>query len=190
MTTWSCHHRVGVTTGTKSTHGGSGAWTLLHVRWTSRPTSAPGRALARFAYLLTGGAHDAEDLVQSVLAKVYAKWDRIKDVEAPDAYVRRMMVNEYNSWWRRQWRRRERPNSDLIRVMDPSAAADVQRNDELWSIVRSLAPQQRATVVLRFYEDLSEAQTAEILGVSGGTVKSHTSRAMRSLRRQLKEVSS
>lgn len=152
--------------------------------------SARQRSLARFAYLLTGGAHDAEDLVQSVLAKVYAKWDRISSVESPDAYVRRMMVNEYNSWWRRQWRRRERTNSELIRIMDPPASPDVQRDDELWAIVRSLAPQQRAAVVLRFYEDLSEAQTADILGVSVGTVKSHTSRAIRSLRRQLKEVSS
>lgn len=152
--------------------------------------SARQSSLARFAYLLTGGAHEAEDLVQSVLAKVYAKWDRIEAVESPDAYVRRMMVNEYNSWWRRQWRRRERTNSELIRVMDPAARPDVHRDDELWAIVRSLAPQQRATVVLRFYEDLSEAQTADILGVSVGTVKSHTSRAMRSLRRQLKEVSS
>ena len=107
------------------------------------------RSLARFAYLLTGGAHEAEDLVQSVLAKVYARWDRIRDVEAPDAYVRRMMVNEYNSWWRRQWRRREHTNSELIRVMDPPASPDVQRDDELWAIVRSLAPQQRAAVVLR-----------------------------------------
>ena len=148
------------------------------------------QSLARFAYLLTGGAHEAEDLVQSVLAKVYAKWDRIKGVEAPDAYVRRMMVNEYNSWWRRQWRRRERTNSELIRIMDPPATPDVHLDDELWAIVSSLAPQQRATVVLRFYEDLSEAQTADILGVSVGTVKSHTSRAMRSLRSQLKEVSS
>ena len=152
--------------------------------------SARQRSLARFAYLLTGGAHDAEDLVQSVLAKVYAKWDRISTVESPDAYGRRMMVNEYNSWWRRPWRRRERTNIELIRIMDPPASPDVQRDDELWAVVRSLAPQQRAAVVLRFYEDLSEAQTADILGVSVGTVKSHTSRAIRSLRRQLKEVSS
>ncbi len=66
----------------------------------------------------------------------------------------------------------------------------MHRDDELWAIVRSLAPQQRATVVLRFYADLSEAQTADILGVSVGTMESHTSRAMRSLRSQLKEVSS
>lgn len=147
-------------------------------------------SVEREAYLLTGNAHDAEDLVQSVLAKVYSKWERISDVEAPDAYVRRMMVNEHNSWWRRQWRRRERSNSELTRIMDPAARPDVHRDDELWAIVCSLAPQQRATVVLRFYADLSEAQHADILGVSVGTVKSHTSRAMRSLRSQLKEVSS
>ena len=130
-------------------------------------------SFARFAYLLTGDPHSAQDLVQSALAKVYGKWDHISAVESPDAYVRKVMVNEHTTWWRRQWRHRERTDSELIRVMEH---------------VRNLAPQQRAAVVLRYYEDLSEAQTAEILGCTVGTVKSHTSRAIRSLRATMKEV--
>jgi RNA polymerase sigma-70 factor (sigma-E family) len=148
------------------------------------------RSFARFAYLLTGDPHSAEDLVQSALAKVYGHWDRVSAVESPDAYVRKVMVNEHTSWWRRQWRHRERTDSDLIRVIDPVAAPDVAHDEDLWVHVRSLAPQQRAAVVLRFYEDLSEAQTAEVLGCSVGTVKSHTSRAITSLRGKMKEVTS
>ncbi|MBC9823964.1 SigE family RNA polymerase sigma factor [Terrabacter sp. MAHUQ-38] len=146
------------------------------------------KAFARFAYLLTGDPYSAEDLVQSALAKVYARWDHISAVESPDAYVRKVMVNEHTTWWRRTWRHRERTDSELIRIMDP-ASVDAQRHDsDLWTHVRSLAPQQRAAVVLRYYEDLTEAQTAEILGCSVGTVKSHTSRAIRSLRSTMKEV--
>ena len=146
------------------------------------------KAFARFAYLLTGDPHSAEDLVQSALAKVYAKWDHISAVESPDAYVRKVMVNEHTTWWRRAWRHRERTDSELIRVMDPAALDAPPHDSELWAHVRSLAPQQRAAVVLRYYEDLTEAQTAEILGCSVGTVKSHTSRAIRSLRGTMKEV--
>jgi RNA polymerase sigma-70 factor (sigma-E family) len=145
-------------------------------------------SFARFAYLLTGDPHSAQDLVQSALAKVYGKWDHISSVDSPDAYVRKVMVNEHTSWWRRQWRHRERIDSELIRVLEPAATTQPTHDDDLWSHVRGLAPQQRAAVVLRFYEDLSEAQTAEILGCTVGTVKSHTSRAIKSLRAKMTEV--
>ena len=145
-------------------------------------------SFARFAYLLTGDPHSAQDLVQSALAKVYGKWDHISTVDSPDAYVRKVMVNEHTTWWRRQWRHRERTDSDLIRVLEPAATAPATHDDDLWSHVQSLAPQQRAAVVLRFYEDLSVAQTAEILGCTVGTVKSHTSRAITSLRATMTEV--
>ena len=148
------------------------------------------RSFARFAYLLTGDPHSAEDLVQSALAKVYGRWEHVHAIESPDAYVRKVMVNEHTSWWRRQWRHRERTDSELIRVLDPAAAPDTTHDGDLWAHVRRLAPQQRAAVVLRYYEDLSEAQTAEILGCSVGTVKSHTSRAISSLRGTMKEVTS
>jgi len=146
------------------------------------------KSFARFAYLLTGDPHSAEDLVQSALAKVYGRWDHVSSVESPDAYVRKVMVNEHASWWRRQWRRRERTDSELIRVLDTAAAPASGHDGALWAHVRSLAPQQRAAVVLRYYEDLTEAQTAAILGCSVGTVKSHTSRAISSLRGKMKEV--
>ena len=146
------------------------------------------RSFARFAYLLTGDVHSAEDLVQSALAKVYGRWDHIRAVESPDAYVRKVIVNEHTSWWRRTWRHRERTDSELIRILDPAAAPAASHDSDLWAHVRSLAPQQRAAVVLRYYEDLSEAQTAEILGCSVGTVKSHTSRAINTLRSTMKEV--
>ncbi|TQM61901.1 RNA polymerase sigma-70 factor (sigma-E family) [Humibacillus xanthopallidus] len=145
-------------------------------------------SFARFAYLLTGDPHSAQDLVQSALAKVYGRWEHISTVDSPDAYVRKVMVNEHTTWWRRQWRHRERTDSELIRVHEPAAATQPTHDDDLWSHVRSLSPQQRAAVVLRYYEDLSEAQTAEILGCTVGTVKSHTSRAIKSLRATMTEV--
>jgi RNA polymerase sigma-70 factor (sigma-E family) len=144
------------------------------------------RHFARFAYLLTGDPHSAEDLVQTALAKVYRRWDRIEG--APDAYVRRVIINEHNSWWRRTWRHREVTGSDLITYADPPAPPDTYADGDLRAHIRNLPPQQRAAIVLRYYEDLTEAQTAAILGVSVGTVKSHTSRALSSLRVKMMEV--
>ncbi|EWT02642.1 RNA polymerase subunit sigma-70 [Intrasporangium oryzae NRRL B-24470] len=144
------------------------------------------RHLARFAYLLTGDTHSAEDLVQSALAKVYRKWDSIHD--SPDAYVRQVIVNEHRSWWRRTWRHQEVTGSDLITYADPPAPADEHPDNDLRTLVRSLPRQQRAAIVLRYYEDLTEAQTAAVLGCSVGTVKSHTSRALKALRTTMKEV--
>ncbi|MDO5502092.1 MAG: SigE family RNA polymerase sigma factor [Actinomycetia bacterium] len=142
-------------------------------------------ALARFGYLLTGDPHSAEDLVQSALAKAYGHWERIAAMRSPEAYVRTIMVNEHTSWWRRAWRRRESPGSHLIALHETAAPERPERDDELWQLVLTLPPQQRAAVVCRFYEDLTEAQTAEILGVTVGTVKSQTSRALARLRTTL-----
>ena len=112
----------------------------------------------------------------------FAGRPHISAVESPDAYVRKVMVNEHTTWWRRTWRHRERTDSELIRIMDP-ASVDAQRHDsDLWTHVRSLAPQQRAAVVLRYYEDLTEAQTAEAMGCSVGTVKSQVSTGLARLR--------
>lgn len=144
------------------------------------------QALLRTAYLLTSDLHSAEDLVQISLAKAYLAWDRLREPRAIEAYVRKIMVNEHTSWWRRAWRRNERstdelPESPVVRD-DPAA---FEQRDAMWELVQTLAPKQRATVVLRFYEDLSEAETARILGCSVGTVKSQTSRALASLRGRL-----
>ena len=144
------------------------------------------RHFIRFAYLLTGDPYSAEDLVQSAFAKVYRKWDSIND--SPDAYVSRAIINEHHSWWRRTWRHREVTGSDLITYADPPAPADRYADEDLREHIRRLPTQQRAAIVLRYYEDLTEAQTAEILGISVGTVKSHTSRALSALRVTMKEV--
>lgn len=139
-------------------------------------------ALMRTAYALTGNRADAEDLLQTALAKTYLSWDRIREQEALDGYVRRVMVNTQTSWWRRR-RVDERPTAELPeRPSGRDAAADLDLHDALWAALVTLPRRQRAMVVLRYYEDLSEADTAEVLGVSVGTVKSATSRALSRLR--------
>ena len=139
------------------------------------------RSLLRTAYLLTGDRHTAEDLVQTAFAKLYLSWDRVQDRESVDGYVRRILVNEHNSLWRRPWKRRERVTADL--PDEPSTHGPARSRDhDLWALVQTLPAKQRATVVLRFYEELTEAETAAVLGVSVGTVKSQTSRALAALR--------
>jgi RNA polymerase sigma-70 factor (sigma-E family) len=142
--------------------------------------------LLRTAYLLTGDRHTAEDLVQTALAKLYLSWDRVRRDGSIDAYVRRIIVNEHNSLWRRPWKRRETATERLPEVASPTPA---QAHDaELWRFVQSLPAKQRAAVVLRYYEQLTEAETAEVLGVSVGTVKSQTSRALASMRARVGEI--
>lgn len=142
----------------------------------------------RTAYLLTGDRFLAEDLVQTAFAKLYLAWNRVHDQASLDAYVRRIMVNEHTSWWRRAWRRNETSVDSIPELprqggeLGGDIATDLYQRDALWALVRQLPPKQRAAVVLRFYEDLSERQTAEILQVSIGTVKSQTSRAVAALR--------
>ncbi len=139
-------------------------------------------ALLRTAYLLTGNRADAEDLLQTALAKTYLSWDRIRDREAVDGYVRRVMVNTQTSWWRRR-KVDERPTDELPdRGGGRDSTADLDLHDALWTALASLPTRQRAVVVLRYYEDLSEAETARVMGVSVGTVKSTTSRALSKLR--------
>jgi RNA polymerase sigma-70 factor (sigma-E family) len=138
-------------------------------------------ALLRTAYLLTGQRADAEDLLQTALAKTYLSWDRIRDREALDGYVRRVLVNTHTSIWRRR-KLDERPTDVLPERAGRDATADSDLHDALWAALAGLPRRQRATVVLRYYEDLSEAATAEVLGVSVGTVKSTTSRALTKLR--------
>ena len=150
-------------------------------------------SLLRTAYLLTGDRHSAEDLVQSSLAKLYLSWDKVQRRELLDGYVRRIMVNENNSLWRRAWKRREVTTDEVPDRTGPlahldSAESSVQRSAQssaLWEFVQTLPRKQRAVVVLRYYEDLSEAEVAEILGISVGTVKSQSSRALAALRERV-----
>lgn len=138
-------------------------------------------ALLRTAYLLTGDRHQAEDVLQTALAKLYLAWDRVRDEGAIDGYVRRILVNETTSLWRRSWRRHEVASPTL-----PETGVDAPYDDgtgaALWELVQGLPGRARAVLVLRYYEQLSERETAETLGVSVGTVKSQTSRALAALR--------
>lgn len=141
-------------------------------------------SLLRFAYLVTGSQHAAEDAVQSALVRVCEKWSRICRSDDPDAYVRRMVVNAHISAWRRSGRR----ESPVALVRDATAADPVQavvESDAVWRMCTDLPPQQRAAVVLRFYEDLDYAEIAPILGVTETTVRSHVHRALAALRRGL-----
>jgi RNA polymerase sigma-70 factor (sigma-E family) len=139
------------------------------------------RSLLRTAYLLTGNRADAEDLVQAALAKTYLAWDRIEDRQALDGYVRRAMVNTHISWWRRR-RLEEYPTDEIPdqAVADHSGTSDLQ--DTLRRAVGRLPQRMRAAVVLRYFEDMTEAEVADALGVSLGTVKSTVSRAVAKLR--------
>ena len=141
--------------------------------------------LMRTAYLLTGDHHQAQDVLQTALAKLYLAWDKVHERNAVDAYVRRIIVNENVSLWRRGWRRRE---VAAERLPEPPAQED--RYDDgtgaaLWRAVQTLPAKARAVVVLRYYEQLSEAEVADLLGISTGTVKSQCHRALATLRERL-----
>ncbi|MEU8344426.1 RNA polymerase sigma-70 factor, sigma-E family [Actinomadura meyerae] len=137
--------------------------------------------LLRAATRLTSDRAEAEDLVQAALAKTYLAWDRIEDRAAVDGYVRRAMVNTQISWWRR--RKLEVYPTDRLpdRPVDDHADRSEMR-DALGRALKRLPERQRLAVMLRYYEDMSEREVAEVLGVSVGTVKSTVSRAMTRLR--------
>ena len=138
--------------------------------------------LLRTAYLLTGDEHRAEDLLQTSLAKLWLVWGRV-GAEHPEAYVRRILTTTSTSWWRRRWQG-EQPSSDAMPER-PAPGDFTDRIAEHASIVaalRMLPARQRAVVVLRYAEDLSEADVAETLGVTVGTVKTLASRGLARLR--------
>ena len=139
---------------------------------------ARGPALHRTAVLLTRDEQAAEDLVQIALAKAWQSWARIDGNY--EAYVRRILINEFASTWRRRWRT-EVPTADLpelARVNDD----DLSTRQVLLAALATLPPRQRAVVVLRFFHDYTEAATAEAMGTSVGTVKSQTFKALAALR--------
>jgi RNA polymerase sigma-70 factor, ECF subfamily len=146
--------------------------------------AARSSALLRTAYLLAGDWATAEDLLQTALTKTYLAWKRLGEIEAVEPYTRRVLVNTATSWWRRRWHG-ERPTEVLPERPGPDRHQEAVERDALWAHVRALPARQRAVLVLRFYEDLSEAQTADLLDISVGTVKSQTARALATLRRRL-----
>ena len=139
------------------------------------------RALMRTAYLLTGDTGRAEDLVQTTLAKAFVAWRRVRAVDDPDAYVARILINAHNSE-----QRRKRVREWLPGTVPDRAAADgaevVADRSALMAALATLAPRQRAVVVLRFWEDRSENDVAHLLGCSVGTVRSQASRGLAKLR--------
>lgn len=140
--------------------------------------------LLRYGHALTGNPHDAADLVQTVLEKIGSRWSYVHDKTGdPLAYVRRSMANAHVSRWRRT--RRENLVADLPDT-SPHLPADPFEHEPLWCALRTLPPRQRAVMVLRYYEGLSEAEIASALGVTQGTVKSQASKAITSLRLKLK----
>jgi RNA polymerase sigma-70 factor (sigma-E family) len=147
--------------------------------------SAHEGALQRTAHLLTGNVHAAQDLVQNTLAQLYKRWDRIRGVDNLDAYARRALVNEFRTAWRRPGRRGELLMEVVPDRPAPHAPSYDGSREAVWSFVCSLPPKQRIVVVLRFYEQLTEVEIAQLMGISVGTVKSQSSRALASLRAAL-----
>ena len=139
------------------------------------------RALLRVGYLLTGDQHLAEDLVQTALARTHRAWGRLEETGNAEAYTRKVMYHLQVSWWRRR-RVAESPVADLpeTRGADPSSGTALRLTVE--QALARLTPRHRAVIVLRFFEDHSEAQTAAVLGCSLGTVKSQTARSLARLR--------
>ncbi|ACU70312.1 RNA polymerase, sigma-24 subunit, ECF subfamily [Catenulispora acidiphila DSM 44928] len=143
--------------------------------------------LLRTAYLLTADHGAAEDLVQVALMRTYRHWDRIEAYESPEGYVRRAMVNANISAWRRR--------KHVVHVMAepperPAESGDHQDayavRDELWRAVCAMSPRMRTVFVLRYFEDLTEAETAAVMGCAVGTVKSQIARGLTKLRGELR----
>jgi RNA polymerase sigma-70 factor (sigma-E family) len=168
----------------RGVNGSAGGTRLMGVTF-EEYVLARGPALVRLARLLAGDDHRADDLVQEVLAKAYPRWSRIARADHPDRYVRRMLVNARNSWWRRAVRR-EVP---VPAVHDVASGADLVGEsadcDAMWRLVATLPPRRRAVLALRYYEDLDDGTIAEILGCSPVTVRTHAMRALATLRERI-----
>ncbi|GAA2599222.1 SigE family RNA polymerase sigma factor [Winogradskya consettensis] len=140
--------------------------------------------LRRTAYLLCGDWHLADDLTSTVLVKLLRHWKRASEMEHLDAYTRRMLLSAWLDERRRPWRR----ESFTDRLPErPAAGLDTDQRLDVLSLLARLPPRRRAVLVLRYFCDLSVAETAQALGCSEGTVKSHAARALETLRAGLKE---
>ena len=148
---------------------------FVNARWAS---------LYRLAYLLAASHSGAEDLLQTTLEKAYMNWSRIGRLEYAEAYVRRMLATTLVSSRRRAWTR-ERPTDAFPDLAGEAEDVPVLDRSLLWPLVCALPDRQRAVIVLRYYEDLSEAQIADVLGCAPGTVKSQSHAGMTALRRAL-----
>jgi RNA polymerase sigma-70 factor (sigma-E family) len=151
-------------------------------------------AVLRFAAVLAGERALAEDVVQEILIRAHARWDLIGGLDLPEAYVRKMVVNEYLSWRRRSWRLV--PSGALAdagglgRDHAVDHAVDHAERDALLAEVGRLPRRQKAVLVLRYYEALTDAEIAEVLGCTPGTVRGYASRALATLRVDLSRTPS
>jgi len=145
--------------------------------------------LQQSAYLLCGDWHSAQDVVQETLIKAYRHWPRVKRADNPDAYVRGILLNEVRDRWRRPEKAVPVPRFAAEPAV-PDASDDIARRDRLLQALLELPPQQRLTVVLRYLEDMTQVETAKLLGCSEGTVKSQSSRALATLRKFLTRTES
>ena len=144
-------------------------------------------ALHRAAYLMVGETQLAQDLVQEALTKTYVAWPRLRDPRNAEAYCRKAITTTAITWFRRKGWNNERPTEHLPEGASrvPGPETSVTERDDVWRALLALPPRQRAALVLRFYEDLTESQTAEAMGCAVGTVKSQVSAALTKLRERL-----
>lgn len=141
-----------------------------------------GSSFLRFAYVLSGDYHLAEDLVQEALVKVHRRWSKLQDVQQPGAYVRKAILNQYLSWRRRRSSSEQPEMLEEESIQRPDHAERVADRDELWTALAGLPRQQRAVLVLRFYEDMDDDEIAGLIGCSPRTVRSHASRGLARMR--------
>ncbi|MGI5212435.1 SigE family RNA polymerase sigma factor [Plantactinospora sp. CA-290183] len=147
-------------------------------------------ALLRYAVMLTGDPHLAQDVVQETMVRVQLNWRRVARADSPERYVRRMLTNQYIDWQRGSWFRRvvlraEPDETHVVRLDHAELTAD---RDQVWSWLARLPRRQRAALVLRYYEDLPDAEIAEVLGCAVGTVRASISRALATLRAEFVEA--
>lgn len=143
--------------------------------------------LVRTAHLLTGSPDSGADLVQETLTKAYPRWDRVSRADVPEAYVRTMMFNAFIDARRLDSRRSAKDRLLLVRA-EPSYSPDPAERLDLWQLLATLSPRERAVLVLRYYEDLKEVEIADVLGISTGSVKSYAHAALRKLRERVHPV--
>jgi RNA polymerase sigma-70 factor (sigma-E family) len=170
---------LGVTTVMKHRPSGTASGAEQEFRVFVQGIATP---LHRMAFLLCGDWHLADDLVQETLAKAYSHWRKVQRADNPSAYVRRILINESRRHWRRQRNVTPQTAADPADIAAPDLSDGVVNRADLVRALQSLPLRQRATVVLRFLEGLSERETAAVLGCSEGTVKSQTSRALTKLK--------
>ena len=145
-------------------------------------------SLFRTAFMMTGDYQRAEDVLQAALVSVYQRWPKVDEMEWPVGYARKVVVRQASSWWRRR-SSHELPVQHSDEPVWDGMVDEIAEHQRVWQAVMSLPRRQRAVMVLRYYEDQTVAQIAETLGVSTGTVKSHSNAATRRLAELLGEPS-